>query len=99
MKKIFSCAAILAALAFASCKSNTPACWEVTIVEHIEMMGEKHDATTTQLMYGTESEIDAAIKQLTSTQMSMPGASVTFDVTKKKADKSESDCVGTDIKF
>lgn len=93
MKKTWMiAAAMVAMLSLASCQKEQPACWEVTITEHMKGMGMDEDLSTTTVIYGTESEIDAQVKQLTSTSMSMPGMQVTFDVDKKKLDKSEADC-------
>lgn len=84
---------MVAMLSLASCQKEQPACWEVTITEHMKIMGmEDQRISTTTVIYGTESEIDAQVKQLTGTSMSMPGAEVTFEVDKKKLDKSEADC-------
>lgn len=93
MKKIVFCVALaMAALSFTSCKDNTPACWEVTIVQHITVMGVTTDNTSVIQKYGTESEIDTFVKTLTSTAGSIAGNTIKFDVTKKKVNKAEADC-------
>lgn len=100
MKKIFFGAAlVLAALNFASCKDNTPACWEITIKTSMEMMGEKVENTMTYFFYGTEADADAYVKTLEKSNVSMAGMEAKFDASKKKADKAEADCVGMDVKM
>ena len=94
MKKTWMiAAAMVAMLSLAACQKEQPACWEVTITEHMKITGmEEETVSTTTVIYGTESEIDAQVKQLTNSSISVPGAEVTFEVDKKKLDKSEADC-------
>lgn len=98
MKKVVVLAAVVASLfAFTSCNKDVKECWEITITQKMDFMGEKETSTTTTYVYGTEDEADAMIKQLTGSSVSMPGANVSFDAKKKKADKAESDCFGVNI--
>lgn len=96
MKKMMIFAAVVAALVLSSCKEEK-ACWEVNLTQKMDMMGETQSVTTTFYVYGTESDVEAEVKTMKGISASMPGVSVTYDVTKKKVDKAESDCMGVSL--
>lgn len=91
MKKVFVMAAmVVAMLGLCSCEKDEPACWEISITETLNFMGQKESFTTTTVMYGTEEEVNAFVKQTTGSSMNgSMGMSVTFDVEKTKLEDSE----------
>lgn len=102
-KNLFSVAAlVLTMTAMVGCNNDveTPkACWEFTVVQHVDFMGEKYDQSITNYVYGSEKDVDQAIKQITSQSVSAPGMKTTYDATKKQVNKSESDCYGSNIEM
>lgn len=93
MKKAFLFTAVLlAALTFTSCKEKK-ACWEITLTEIRETGVMCDTIATTSYVFGTESEVDEAINSMKESAVVLPGTTVTMDVTKKKLNKEESDCV------
>lgn len=99
MKKNLMIAAVLVAmLGLASChgqqsKDDTPACWELNVVYKVEMFGMSEKLfEATNYLYGSEAEAAAELKKMSSNEeYKLPGVKV--EATKKKLDKSESDCV------
>ncbi len=82
MKKLFICAAVVAAGLFASSCKDTNYCWEVTTTGTIAGI----EVSTTNYYWATQNELDAIVADIKA------GSKEAIQVTYKRTSKANEEC-------